>query len=455
MSSIIHWCRSNPVRAASLFGVYQQFCGAVAGIVVIPVILHTLGSEDAGLWFSIQGVILIFSLSDFGFSAVISRQVAYSLNFVEGQSTSFDIMATRPGWAGVSDIYRASRTIFTRVIVASFALFLITYLLVIPHTQLAAHLNTANPAIWYVTMIGLALLVQVGLSRAFLDGIGLMYIGRFVGGTYQMVYGIATIVVLLCGGGVLAVACTFLVCASAHLLVMYLFFRKAIGHRLVGDLPVDRRIVRKLCAVAVPYGVMTTGGYLVSAVQVPLLGVIMGPLFVTPIYTALKISQILNALVLQAMAAHMPAFASDIARGNWSAARTRMKITTRLGVVLQVLATIAILLVSKPVVDRWLGPGHYISGATLLVFGINYGLTGVAGALAQFVFASGRNPFMISTLMHGALTVVGMILLCPRIGMLGVPLAGLIGVAVTNLWLNPLEAWRTWNDLRRGAGAAC
>lgn len=445
---MIQWCRTNPVRAASLFGIYQQFCGAVAGLVVIPVILHKLGAEEAGLWFSIQGVILIFSLSDFGFSAVISRQVAYTLHASEGQPASFDIMSTRPGWEGVSDVYRASRTIFTGVIVVSIVLFLITYLLVIPHTQLATHFDTGAHAIWYLTMGGLAMLVQVGLSRSFLEGIGLMYVGRFVGGTYQLVYGVGTIAVLYAGGGILAVALAFFACACLHLLVMHLVFRREIGRRLLGDRPVDRIIVRKLCAVAIPFGIMTTGGYLVSAVQVPLLGVIMGPLYVAPIYTALKISQILNALVLQVMAAHMPAFASDVSRGNWSAARARMKATTRLGVILQILATAMILLVSEPVVDRWLGPGHYITGATLLVFGINYGLTGVAGAIAQFVFARGRNPFVISTLVHGAVTVAGMIVLCPRLGTVGVPLAALIGVSLTNLWLNPLEAWRTWKGLR-------
>jgi hypothetical protein len=111
-------------------------------------------------------------------------------------------------------------------------------------------------------------------------------------------------------------------------------------------------------------------------------------------------------------------------------------------------AALFILFASAPLVSWWLGPDHYISGATLFVFALNYGLTCVAGVLAQFVFASGRNPFMVSTLLHGALTVGGMIVLCPRLGTVGVPLSALLGVALTNLWLNPLEAWRTWRELR-------
>jgi hypothetical protein len=122
-----------------------------------------------------------------------------------------------------------------------------------------------------------------------------------------------------------------------------------------------------------------------------------------------------------------------------------------LGTGLQIAASFFIYAISPVVVAPWIGRENYIDGPVLAVFTLNYLVTCVTALPAQFVLASGRNPFAVSTLLHGVLTVIGIVWLCPRIGLLGVPTAGLIAVALTNMWLNPLEGWRTWKAL--GAAA--
>ena len=55
------------------------------------------------------------------------------------------------------------------------------------------------------------------------------------------------------------------------------------------------------------------------------------------------------------------------------------------------------------------------------------------------------------SLIQGVLTVIGVILLCPVIGIAGVPLSSLIAGLLTNYWYNPFKGWQVWINLSQTA----
>lgn len=157
---------------------------------------------------------------------------------------------------------------------------------------------------------------------------------------------------------------------------------------------------------------------------------------------------------MQLVTAQMPLFTKQCALGHWTDARRRMIKMLIIGTSLHTFVALSLYFISPIVVDWWIGPGHYIEGSVLLALTINYLITSVASLPGHFVLAAGRNPFAQTTILHGILTVLGMILLCPMIGLLGVPIASLAAVFLTNLWKNPLEAWRMWKSLKRNDNPA-
>src|SRR5205823_2735374 len=100
------WIKEHPARAGTLAGWYQQGCGALAALIVMPLVIRALSAESAGLWFCFQNMLAIINLTDFGLSFVVARQVSYSLH-ATGQPArgGSDFIPTRGGWQGVSDIY--------------------------------------------------------------------------------------------------------------------------------------------------------------------------------------------------------------------------------------------------------------------------------------------------------------------------------------------------------------
>ena len=449
-SKITNWAQIHPARAATVAGWYQQLCSAGAALLIIPVLINSLGIEVAGIWFSLQGIIAIFTLSDFGFSMAITRQVAHSFYAAHDvDHLPSDLIKMSSGWKGAAAIYAASRTIFMRVMFASILLFIIAYELVLPHTNLLPNPTTETTLVWYLLAVSFALIFQARLSQAFLDGLGYMYLSRVIAGTYQLICGLFSILSLWMGFGLTGLAVVLLAGSFVQFSAMHISLSKVAAGELISNPEDSRPLIGKLCKVAIPFGLVSAGGYLVGAVQVPLLGALLGPTVIASIYIALKISQILNGGVLQVVTAQMPLFTKQCAQGDWTGARLRMFKTLVLGAGLQILVAIFLYFISPVLVKLWIGPGHYIEGVVLLVFTINYLITCLAGLPAQFVLASGRNPFALSTILHGILTLSGMVLFCPQLGLLGVPLAGIVGVILTNFWLNPMEAWGTWQSLKR------
>ena len=454
ISKVRKLCSSYPARAASYAGLYQMLFSAFGAAISIPFVISSLSVNAAGMWFSLQGIIAIFLLSDFGFSMVISRQVSHSFKLDRDVVLmDSDLIETESGWNGVSELYAASKVIFTRVTIASILLFIISYEIVLPHTNILVSNTNETKIVWYLLAASFCFIFQARLSQSFLDGLGYMYLTRIVSGSNQLFSSFLSVISLLLGYGIVGLAFVLLVSSIIQFCIMHLSLKLIASGQLVPIYRNTRILIKGIWKVAIPFGLVISGTYLVSAAQVPIVGVILGPAEVTSIYIAFKISQFLNGSVLQVITAQLPFFTKLCANGQWAPARKIMLETLVIGATVQIFIGLFLFFISPTLVDMWVGPGHYIKGSVLLVFSINYVATCLSALPTQFVLAAGRNPFALCSVIHGVLIIGGIILLCPSLGLLGVPLANLIAVLLTNFWLNPKEGMLTWqkiNEMNRG-----
>lgn len=446
---LLQWSQAHPARAAVLAGWFQQGCTTLGAIISIPFILKLLGRSDAGLWFSLQGFLAMVGLADFGFSMAISRQAAHSLGLIDAKQPSRapDLIATRPGWPGVSEIYSSSRVIFWRVTVAAALLLILLHEAVLPFTKLVENRSTGTALVWYALGASILLNLQTRLSQSFLDGIGFMFLGRFISGSYSLLWNLGAVLALLLMPGLLGMSLVVLVFSIVQLVAMNLALSRFAGRQMDFAAPRSKTLIEHLWKVALPFGFVNSGTYLIGAVQVPLLGSILGPAAVAPYYLAARIAQTLHAAVQQVTTTQLPLFTQQCAAGNANEAKARMSRTIGLGIALYLLTTLFFYFGSPFLVKLWVGPGQYIGRDVLLVFAVNFLIAGLAVVPAHFVLASGSNPFPLTTLVQGLLTIGGVMILCPVIGILGVPLSSLIAGLATNYWYSVMKAWQMWHTL--------
>jgi O-antigen/teichoic acid export membrane protein len=393
-------------------------------------------------------------MTDFGFSFIFSRQIAWSLtteNAGTEESSLHDFVLTRGGWRGVSDVYAVSARVFLWVAVGALVLMILIFHCVLPLGHL---LDTATPhttIAWYFLSAATLFTLLARAHQSMLEGTGRIYLSNFLFGTYQLACGVGVIIALKAHGQLVAMALTIV--ASACL--FYAATRWSV-QRYYGGL-LDRRatpppeLTRKLLRVALPMGLLNFSSFLVSSVQVPLIGSLLGATSVSGFYIAQKISQLLNRLVSHLALPQMPLFTSELGARLVFRPRRRMQRTTMIiGVVSTMTFTIFYLL-SPTFIRMWVGRNQYVTSVTLGLLSLDAIIMSVTVVMAQFVLASGRNPFVLSTLLTGLLNVAMLWFLLPRIGVAGAAASSLIAGLCINYWFTVWEGLMTLRQLEQSA----
>lgn len=448
-SQVRNWISCHPGKSGTLAGWYQQGCGVLATLCAYPLVIKHLTEVDAGIWFSFQGFLGLINLTDFGLSFVLTRQIAYSLHLSEtGGLANADFIGTREGWEGVRDVYEVSRKVFHSVSVIGAVVLACLYVGITHVGKLAVHADRNMLATWCLLGAGAIISLQTKASQAVLDGLAKLYVTRFILGNVQILTGFGVIVALLLGGNMVTMSAV--VCGTAAfqwLCFRHLMWRQE-GLRRAGRAALPKGLLGRFFRVAFPMGILNLSSFLVSYVQVPLLGMFLGTRLVPPFYLAQKIGQTLNIAVTQFVYPQMPLFTRDLANGARNHAIRRMKRTLVLGTAGAGAANLFFLAATPFIVTLWVGAHRYVDGTTLALMSVDYFVMGASVVWAQFVFAAGRNPFVLSTVLNAVFNLVLIALLCPRLGLAGLPMATLCSGLLTNYWFSIFKGVKLLRELR-------
>jgi O-antigen/teichoic acid export membrane protein len=442
------WINDHPGRAGTLAGWYQQGASGVAALLVVPLIVRTLSLTDAGLWFSFQSLLAIINLTDFGLSFVLARQISYSLHARTDVEPMFqDLVETRQGWLGVSDVYQLGRRVFWYASLIAVMILLVLYHLILPLGKLLSNASDQAPMAWYILGGATVLALQAKPHFALIEGVGRVYVTRFVTGTCQLLTGIGIIAVALFGGGLAAMASTVAVVSLLQYAAARYLVRSVTNRMSKAGTP-PTGLLTKLLAIAWPMGILNFSAFLFSSVQVPLLGFLLGPKAVPGFFLAQRIGQVLNQAVMQLVSPQLPLHTQSLAKGQCFVARKRMQ-RLILMVTGSALAANAFFLFASPaIVNVWVGPNQYVNFSTLQLLSIDYLLLTTSVVWAQFVLASGSNPFVWTTLLAGILNVVFCALLA-HLGTKGIALASLLSGLCTNYWFTTWKGVQMYFNLKR------
>src|SRR5437667_11626160 len=148
-----------------------------------------------------------------------------------------------------------------------------------------------------------------------------MFLWRILAGTYALLWNIASVIALLIAPGLLGMSLAVLGASLVQFVAMHLALSRFAAQQIDFKMPASKPLSRRLWKVALPFGFVNSGVYLVGTIQVPLLGSILGRAAVAPYYLAMRISQTLGATVQQVTTTQAPFFTQQLAAGDVNAAR--------------------------------------------------------------------------------------------------------------------------------------
>jgi len=449
LSRIFQWIKSHPGRAGTLAGWYQQAMSMAMAVILIPQIILLLSPTDAGIWFTFHSLIAFLPLMQFGLPPTIARQVAFSLETKgnPGGERNDDFLQIRPGIDGINDLFVLTRVIFIVIVVICLGILILIGQYILPLGRLLPEDSIEASIAWYLLGTLILTVIYSNLYQAFLEGLGQIYLANFIRGTFNLLAGCAVIVSLHMTQSIAVMAASHAVCGLLAMvsqqLVLNRYFR---GHPSTISKP-DWSMMKPLMKVSLPFGLIILGRSMVTAIQVPLIGFLLGAETVSPFYVAQKIGFSIRLAASHLTLPQLPYFTRELVAEKWKAARRRM---TRIILVVVgfSFATQAVFFLLSPwFVKVWIGPNQYIDHITLFWMALNFFLLSSTQILASFTIASGHNPFLLSYLLAGFLNILLCVFLVETYGILGIVWSSLLAGLITIYWYGPYQGIKLYNRL--------
>ncbi len=435
LAELLRWPARHPARAGALAGWLQQAASLGSAILLIPIVTAVLPPSQAGVWFAFQSLVGMIALVDLGFGFAIARQVAFTLAAGGKGSAGGDFVHLAPGWSGLAQLFGLTRRLYLLLALISFLLALASFELLANFGQL---LPSATPDVrfcWYMLSVAIVFMILSGGQSAFLNGLGKVYQTRLIAAGYAVLAASGAALAAWMNWGLAGMG-SFIALAALIQFIGTMMVRRFTAPllRRVGFEPVPPGSLKALARAALPVGGVNTFGALVYSAQTPLLGALLGPEKVAPFYLAQKIAQACNMAVMHTVSPQMPFFTRQFGAGDFCGALRLMDRTLVRTSVLVVLSSVAFFLLSPLAAKILLNRMDYLGTLPLALLALDVLFLGLTVPWAWFVLASGRNPFVPTTILCGVLTLLFCFLLVPRFGVAGIPLSSIMAGLLTNHW---------------------
>lgn len=434
MRIIQKWIVQHPVKADALAGWFQQGAGLGVGLFLVPIVLSHFTLAESGLWFGFQGMLGMVGLLDFGIGAVVARQAAHVMGGGRAKAGE-DFLDLGGGDRGLRALIDHSAVIYLATSVLLLVAGALIFEFGLPRTRLLDGISIDARPVWYLMLMVPLCALLASRGSSLLIGTGHLFSFRIIVGLFFVAQGAAVGIVAWLFGDLRLMALVSALSAVCYAVAMTWCSRHLLrdAFRLPKIAP-DWSVVRRLVKVAAPMGVVNISAFLFYSIQVPLIAMLLGPAVVAPFYLAQKILQAGMTAVQNLVQPQLPRFTRRISADDLPGARDILRKSLALGWP-TVLFVAAMFVIFSPSVAEIFSKGDVYPVRSVLFWMAADSFLCICAAISnQFVLASGRNPFVVSTLVSGLLNVLFLCVLIPRMGIAGVPFSSMIAGGVATYW---------------------
>jgi O-antigen/teichoic acid export membrane protein len=392
-------------------GVISQAVMTLVGLWLTRFTLHRIGASDYGLWLVGLQVATYLGLMDLGVVALLPRETAYAAGReAEGEQGAVAALLAR----------------VTRLVVWQWPLAVMAA--VAAWALAAAHWHGVGPVL-ALLLAATMLLFPLRVFAAALTGLqDLAFIGRTQLASW-LVGAAVTVALLLAGFGLWAVAGGWVVGQALSPAVFFLRLRRRHREQVPGRLPpIPWAVARQYFGKSLWVSLSQITVQIVFGADVLVVGAVLGPRAVVAYTCTAKLAMVAGNLPLMLPQIAAPAL-SEL-RMREAGARLR-DVTTALTQAILLgsgLIALVIIVANEGFVGWWVGSAQFGGQALSLLVVALMLLHHYSTALIYSVFSFGHERAVaLIGAAQAAVALAAMVLLVPRLGLVGAPLGGIAG----------------------------
>jgi O-antigen/teichoic acid export membrane protein len=300
--------KSNNIKitkSSVIWNYIGTFFNLGVNLIILPIILVTLSTDEVGVWYVFLGISGIISIMDFGFSPSLSRAVTSAWSGakkIEKNGYFVIDIFTNTNYSLTKNIYTLSKRIYILMTT------LLIFLLIIPGSffilsilpKISVLSSSYYIISWVIYSIGTSLSFYFSHLQTLLKGIGLIKLINLITILSRIIFIFISTLGLILGFGLISIASALLFSS----LIMVILGTIKLEEKINLNLKVHNEessqskkdIFYKLIPNSAKYSLVTLGGYLSSRALILLTSTYLGLEVTASIGLTMQILDLIGAL---------------------------------------------------------------------------------------------------------------------------------------------------------------
>ncbi|MFC0514812.1 O-unit flippase-like protein [Mucilaginibacter angelicae] len=442
----------NITKTDVLWNYAATFFKISSSVLLLPIILHKLPSEDVGIWSVFSSIAALVFLIDFGFNSSFSRNVTYVFSGVNSLLTNGHDTSAQSGGVNYSllkGLLSSMRWFYSRVSLTLFLLLLTLGTFYISRLLNEYHGNKTNVYIAWGLFIAINTYNLYTLYYdALLEGKGLIRVSKQITILGHLAYLLVSTVAIYLGFGLIALVLAQLISIIIiRTISQRKFFNADIIYQLQNCEGDDKKdVLKAIYPNAVKYGITSLGGFMIQKSSIFIGSLYLSLSAIASFGITKQMMDITVSIANIAVATFLPQIANLRIGGNYD----RIKAICIRGVVIANLIFITgaatIIFLGTPILHLIKSNTNLNQQVLLVVaFSSLIGLnSGISGAI---ISTKNHIPFVKPSILSGVATILLLIVFFKftNLGLLGMAMApGLIDLCYQG-WKWPLVVIKELN----------
>ena len=410
---------------------FSRSVAIILALAVFPVLFGHLPKEELGVWLLLGQSWVAMGILDFGLGVTLTRRIALA----KGKSGADpDAPLTSESVKEIADLIASGRRIYYVMSAGIFLLSSAAGFYYLRNLQLQELSHTTVWVAWIILCASQALNLLAVIWDCLLLGVGYVGWDALVASLASATTLAAQIVAVFLGGRLVALACT-----AAAGAVGQRFVTRWIARRRRPELFALRgrwnpKILRGLPSTAFRAWLTALGTTLVFATDQFFIAATNGAAKIPAFRAAYVLVHNVTVLAVTFGLASSVFISHYWQAGDVSAVQKLVERNARLGLLVMLAACAFLLTIGQPLFELWLGPGNFIGYPILAVFLVYETLEAHSYIISTSSRATDDEAFGFSSLAAGLLKIGLAFVLIHRFGLLGLALATMLALLLTNHW---------------------
>ena len=412
------------------------------GLFLMPVLFRYLPKEELGVWLLLGQSWAAMGILDLGFGITLTRRIALAKGKSGGDPNA---PLTPETLREIADLTECGRRIYHAMSTGVFAVSWVAGFFYLRNLQLHDLSHTTVWLAWTILCASQACAVWATVWTCLLQGVGYVGWDALIASFITTLTLTAQIIVVLCGGGLIALATVATIGALAQRwLTRWLAkTRRPELFSLRGRW--NREVLHGMPSLAFRAWLTAVGTVLVFNTDQFFIAASKGAEGIPSFRAAYVFVHNITVLAVTIGLASTVFISHYWQAGEIAQVRRLVERNCRLGLLVMLCACALVITAGKSLFNLWLGPGNFVGYRILAIFLIYETLEAHSYIISTSSRATNDEAFGFSSLAAGILKVVLAALLIAKNGLFGLALATLIALLSTNHWY---MVWRGINRLR-------